>query len=279
MSRVFLALFLVASLVSGVLFFTPNYSAEYDEDFYEYQPFLQYHFNLHELDLKNYDENDTEEFSGHVYMRREYSNEESETFRKLLVKNYQLFVLDEQYRKDVSIILDDVANGTVDADDAIATISNLTSSYDGKAKVLINENATFDNLITLEMVSWVRDNFLIESMIDGVPRGLMSQRIVNVNESIGSSDSTVEKIDAIHHEMLNDHYNQPEEVVSDGPILAINGINAVWDDWEFESVGPTSSLIGSFSDNSDDRLWIGQWMHVSFPNSSHTLGNLSLIHI
>jgi len=36
MSRAFLALFLVASLVSGVLFFTPNYSAEYDEDFYEY---------------------------------------------------------------------------------------------------------------------------------------------------------------------------------------------------------------------------------------------------
>ena len=95
-----------------------------------------------------------------------YVLKESETFRKLLVKNYQLFVLDEQYRKDVSIILDDVANGTVDADDAIATISNLTSSYDGKAKVLINENATFNNLITLEMVSWVRDNFIIESKGD-----------------------------------------------------------------------------------------------------------------
>ena len=50
MSRVFLALFFVASLVSGVLFFTPNYSAEYDEEYYEYQPFLQYDFNLHELD-------------------------------------------------------------------------------------------------------------------------------------------------------------------------------------------------------------------------------------
>ena len=98
MSRAFVALFLVASLVSGVLFFTPNYSAEYDEEYYEYQPFLQYDFNLHELDPKNYDENDTEEFSGHVYMRREYSNEESETFRKLLVKNYQLFILDGQYR-------------------------------------------------------------------------------------------------------------------------------------------------------------------------------------
>mgnify|MGYP005729040087 CR=1 FL=1 len=69
MSRVFLALFLAALLVSGVLFFVPNYSAEYDEDFYEYQPFLQYDFYLHELDLKNFDENDTQEFSGHVYMR------------------------------------------------------------------------------------------------------------------------------------------------------------------------------------------------------------------
>ena len=67
MSRALLALFLVASLVSGVLFFTPNYSAEYDEDFYDYQPYLQYDFHLHELNLKNYDENDTYEFSGSVY--------------------------------------------------------------------------------------------------------------------------------------------------------------------------------------------------------------------
>ena len=276
MSRVILTLFLVASLVSGVLFFTPNYSAEYDDDYYEYQPFLQYDFSLHELDIKNYDENDTQEFSGHVYMRREYSNEESETFRKLLVKNYQLFILDEQYRKEVGLILDNVANGTDDADDAIKSISNLTISYDGKARLLINENATFENLITLEMISWVRDNFIIESMIDGVPRGLMSQRIVKVNESIASSDSSAEKIGAIHHEMLNDNYNHAEEVIPDGPVLKINGINAVWDDWEFESVGPTSSLLGSFSDKSNDRLWIGQWMHVSFPNSSHTLGSHTL---
>ena len=203
---------------------------------------------MHELDIKNYDENDTQEFSGHVYMRREYSNEESETFRKLLVKNYQLFILDEQYRKEVGLILDNVANGTDDADDAIKSISNLTISYDGKARLLINENATFEYLITLEMISWVRDNFIIESMIDGVPRGLMSQRIVKVNESIASSDSSAEKIGAIHHEMLNDNYNHAEEVIPDGPVLKINGINAVWDDWEFESVGPTSSLLGSFSD-------------------------------
>ena len=73
MSRAFTALLLVVSLVSGIFSFVPSNSAEYDEDFYEYQPFLQYDFNLHELDLKNYDENDPQEFSGSVYMRREYS--------------------------------------------------------------------------------------------------------------------------------------------------------------------------------------------------------------
>ena len=46
------------------------------------------------------------------------------------------------------------ANGTLAADDALGLISNLTSSYDGKAKALINENATLDSLITIEMISW-----------------------------------------------------------------------------------------------------------------------------
>ena len=36
MSRALIALLLVSSLVSGVFFFTPNNSAEYDEEFYEY---------------------------------------------------------------------------------------------------------------------------------------------------------------------------------------------------------------------------------------------------
>ncbi|MEC8446362.1 MAG: hypothetical protein VXY80_01385, partial [Candidatus Thermoplasmatota archaeon] len=223
MSRAFTALLLVVSLVSGIFFFVPSNSAEYDEDFYEYQPFLQYDFNLHELDLKNYDENDPQEFSGSVYMRREYSTEESETFRKLLVKNYQLFILDGQYRKEVTSKLDDVANGTLAADDALVLISNLTSSYDGKANALINENATLDSLITLEMISWVRENFIIESMIDGVPRGLMSQRIVNINESIESNATSAEKLGAIHHEMLNERYNEPEDIAPEGPILMING--------------------------------------------------------
>ena len=62
MSRALIALLLVVSLVSGVFFFTPNNSAEYDEEFYEYQPYLQYEFHLHELDMRNYDENETYEF-------------------------------------------------------------------------------------------------------------------------------------------------------------------------------------------------------------------------
>ena len=54
MSRAFVALFLVASLVSGVLFFTPNYSAEYDEEYYEDQPYLQYDFHIHSLRTKHW---------------------------------------------------------------------------------------------------------------------------------------------------------------------------------------------------------------------------------
>ena len=273
MSRVSIALFLVASLVSGVVFFLPNNSAEFNEEIYEYQPYLQYDFHLHGLNLKGYDENETEEFSGTVYMRREYSIEESENFRKLLVKSYQLFILDGQYFVEVNQVLGDVSNGTVDADEALENIFNITNSYDGKAKMLVKENATFDNLITLEMISWVRDNFIIESILDGVPRGLVSQRLVNINETIASSDTSAEKLGVIHHEIFNDHYDKSEEIVSEGPKLSINGIDAQWDDWEFEGVGPTSNLLGSFSDKSDKRLWIGQWMHVNFPNSSHTLGN------
>jgi len=422
MSRAFVALFLVASLVSGVLFFTPNYSAEYDEEFYEYQPYLQYDFHLHELDQRNnncnpdsfmgnvylqrnstvnlnidnsfgvasyhfedennvyinwenfggffgvdwimdngeffpnqkqftetyfdydnrtflgvlnfsepekttvmngiskleytmifneghtsivdggfslYDSNgilnsthsygltemddlvyqcDAEEFSGYVYMRREYSNAESENFRKLLVKSYQLSILDQQYRTEVVKLLGDAANGTADNDDVLENIANITAAYDGKSQILVKDNATLNDLITLEMITWVRDNFIMESMIDGKARGLMTQRLANVNETLSNNDSgqdfnSGEKLTSIQREMLEEHYDEPEQIISEGPTLAINGINAVWDNWEFESVGPTSSLLGSFSDKSDNRLWIGQWMHVSFPNSSHTVGN------
>ena len=49
--------------------------------------------------------------------------------------------------------------------------------------------------------------------------------------------------------------------------------NAVWSNWEFESVGPTSSLLSDSSDQ-DNRLWIGQRMHIDFPNLTHTLMNI-----
>ena len=42
MSRTLVSLLLAASMVSGVFFFTINNSAEYDEDFYEDQPYLSY---------------------------------------------------------------------------------------------------------------------------------------------------------------------------------------------------------------------------------------------
>ena len=169
-----------------------------------------------------------------------------------MVKSYQLFLLDDQYRKEVDETLGDVSNGTVDADDALEKISNITKSYDGKAKMLIKENATFDNLITLEMISWVRDNFIIESMVDGVPRGLMTQRLVKINETLANNDNSAEKLGVIQHEMFEDYYEEPEEIVSDGPTLSINGINAQWENWEFESVGPTSNLLGSFSDRCEN---------------------------
>jgi len=159
-----------------------------------------------------------------------------------------------------------------DTDEAVDDILSITTTYDGKAKMLIKEDASLDELITLDMITWVRDNFVIESMVDGVPRGLMSERLVNVNKTIVNSENSADKLGVIQNEMLYNHY-EPKVITSGGPSLTINGIEAQWENWEFESVGPTSSLLGSFSDKSDKRLWIGQWMHVTFPNSTHTLGN------
>ena len=52
MSRTLVSLLLAASMVSGVFFFTINNSAEYDEDFYEHQPYLSYDLHIHELEIK-----------------------------------------------------------------------------------------------------------------------------------------------------------------------------------------------------------------------------------
>ena len=113
---------------------------------------------------------DVQEFSGSVYMRREYSVEESKKFRDLLVKSYKISVLDEQYRTEVRTVINDISNGTKDSQKGIEEISNLTSKYDGQAKMYLDYEIPMDQLITLEMVTWVRDNFEIESMVDGVPR-------------------------------------------------------------------------------------------------------------
>ena len=218
---------------------------------------------------------DVQEFSGSVYMRREYSVEESKKFRDLLVKSYKISVLDEQYRTEVRTVINDISNGTKDSQKGIEEISNLTSKYDGQAKMYLDYEIPMDQLITLEMVTWVRDNFEIESMVDGVPRGHMSNRITNVNETIKNELNAPQKLAVIENEMLLDHYER--DVTTDaGPTLEIDGVQAVWADWEFESVGPTSHLIGGLSSNKDARLWIGQWMHIDFPNAPHTSGNHTL---
>ena len=141
MSRQALALGLVAILVLSTLFFSPVNEAEENEEFYEDQPYLYYNLHIHELDYKhiercmndedyrNHTECDDEypDFSGSVYMRREYSSEESKKFRELLVKSYKISVLDEQYRTEVWTVINDISNGTKDSEKGIEEISNLTS--------------------------------------------------------------------------------------------------------------------------------------------------------
>ena len=86
MFRKVLALGLFASLLLSGMFFSPVYKAEESEEFYEDQPYLYYDLHIHELNLKHVEENGYPNFSGSVYMRREYSSEESEKFRELLKK-------------------------------------------------------------------------------------------------------------------------------------------------------------------------------------------------
>ena len=109
----------------------------------------------------------------------------------------------------------------------------------------------------------------MESMVDGVPRGIMSKRLDNVNETLNRDDNNAEKLMDIENEMLREHYER-ETTTQGGPLLKIDGVQAVWSNWEFESVGPTSHLLGGVSSQKDNRLWIGQWMHIDFPNATHT---------
>ncbi len=215
---------------------------------------------------------DAREFEGSVYMRREYSAQESEKFRGLLIKSYKIFLLDMEYRDNVNSVLTSVAEGTMDSTKGLEEISNLTQTYDGQAKMFLDYEISIDDLITLEMITWVRDNFEIDSMIDGIPRGDMSSRLDHVNATIKNEEDTSAKLSMIEHEMMRDHYER-QVITEGGPTLTIDGVQAVWSNWQFESVGPTSHLLGGVSSHKDNRLWIGQWMHVSFPNATHTVGN------
>ncbi len=290
MFRKVLALGLFASLLLSGMFFSPVYKAEESEEFYEDQPYLYYDLHIHELDYKHMErcvndekyKNHTDcenltypDFSGSVYMRREYSSEESEKFRELLIKSYKISLLDKEYIQNVNSVLTSVAEGTTDADKGIENISNLTRTYDGKAKMFLDYEVTASEVVTLDMITWVRENFVIESMTDGVPRGVMSKRLTNVNETVDKEVDTSEKLREIEDEITREHYDH-QTTTQGGPTLEIDGIQAVWSNWEFESVGPTSHLIGGVSSQKDNRLWIGQWMHIEFPNATHTLGNHTL---
>ena len=284
MFRKALALGLFVLLLLSGIFFSPVNTAEEDEEYYEDQPYLYYDLHLHELDYKHFERcmNDEDyqshtecddleypDFSGSVYMRREYSVQESEKFRELLIKSYKISLLDREYIQNVNSVLMSVAEGTTGAGDGIETISNLTATYDGKAKMFLDYEVTSTELVTLDMITWVRENFVMESMVDGVPRGIMSKRLDNVNETLNRGDDNAEKLMDIENEMLREHYDR-ETTTQGGPLLKIDGVQAVWSNWEFESVGPTSHLLGGVSSQKDNRLWIGQWMHIDFPNATHT---------
>ena len=215
------------------------------------------------------------DFSGSVYMRREYSSAESEQFRELMVKSYKISMLDKEYTQNIISILNGMAEGTINSEEGLETISNMTSTYDGKAKMFLNYTIAPDEIITLDMITWVRDNFDMNSLLDGVPRGVMSKRLDNVNTTIQSEEDLTWKLDVIENEIIREHYDR-ETTTQGGPLLEINGVQAVWSNWEFESVGPTSHLLGGVSSQNDNRLWIGQWMHIEFPNATHTSGNHTL---
>ena len=205
MFRKVLALGLFASLLLSGMFLSPVYKAEESEEFYEDQPYLYYDLHIHELNSKYYGEGDYPDFTGSVYMRREYSSEESEKFRELLIKSYKISVLDKEYVQNVNSVLTSVAEGTTDADKGIENISNLTRTYDGKAKMFLDYEVTTSEVVTLDMITWVRENFVMESMTDGVPRGVMSKRLDNVNNTVDKEVDNSEKLREIEDEIAREH--------------------------------------------------------------------------
>ncbi len=298
MSRTLTTLFLVASLISGVLFFIPDNSAEYDEEFYEEQPYLQYDFHINSFKTKEWynhtygeygfpdqhqiafpgdEEFEYSELSASVYLRREYSQEESQEFRKLAIKSFTLYEMDKNYKKQINQILNGTIMGTLTLEQAISEIAELTNSTDSLYFELLNKDIALKELITLDMIKWIRDEFDIESMITNVPSTNLDNRILAVNETITSySNGNITAYDCIsllEGDSHSDYYHEDDDADDfnfNVPIVTINGVQAVFTDWNFESVGPSSSLLGPLSGNGQERLWIGQWMHVVFPNLTHT---------
>ena len=297
MSRALIASFLVASLILGMFMFVPDNSAEYDEEYYEDQPYLQYDFHIHSLRTKHWynhthgeygfpdqhliafpgDENfEYPELTGSVYLRREYSQEESQEFRKLAVKSFTLYTMDQNYKKIVNEILNETEMGVLSPEEAIIEIADITNSTNSIYFDYINKEIPAKELITLEMIKWIRDEFDIKSMLTNIPSTNLDNRISFFNETIKSYSAG--DIDAnecmayLEHESNIEHYheNHNEAVSLNIPTIRVDDVQAVFTDWHFESVGPSSSLLGSLSGNDQERLWIGQWLHVTFPNLTHT---------
>ena len=295
MFRKALALGLFASLLLSGLFYSPSYKAEEDEEYYENQPYLQYDFHVSSLKTKhlyNYTEigpglpgqysvafPDDEgfeypEMEGHIYMRREYSQEDSQEFRKLAVKGFALYAIDQEYRKAIGEVLNDTATGVIGPDVAIQEIAGITNSTDSLYYEMMNKEISLEELITVDMIKWIRDEFDIESIVSNSPSTNLDDRISSVNESLKSySEGNLTAFDCLSYisdESRRDYYHDEQEVDFEGPTLTINDVQAVYEGWSFESVGPSSSLLGPLSGNNQERLWIGQWMNVRFPNLTHT---------
>ena len=297
MLRALFGLFLVASLILGMFMFVPDNSAEYDEEYYEDQPYLQYDFHIHSLRTKHWynhtygeygfpdqhliafpgDENfEYPELTGSVYLRREYSQEESQEFRKLAIKSFTLYTMDQNYKKIINEILNETEMGFLTPEEAIIEIADITNSTNSIYFDYINKEIPAKELITLEMIKWIRDEFDIKSMLTNIPSTNLDNRISFVNETIKSYSAgdinANECMAYLENESNIEHYyeNHNEEVSLNIPTIRVDDVQAVFTDWHFESVGPSSSLLGPLSGNDQERLWIGQWLHVTFPNLTHT---------
>ena len=97
----------------------------------------------------------------------------------------------------------------------------MTSSYDGKAKAFLDYEITASDIVTIDMITWVRDNFVMDSLIDGVPRGIMPLRLDNVNMTIESEEDVYWKLDVIENEIMRDHYEM-DRLTDGGPTLEID---------------------------------------------------------